>query len=297
MPPSKPQIERRHRQHRVLVQQLRPMLAHVVALERVDVLLEQGVLRIGIEPAGTCGSTPGRSPNVARARCSVLLNPATVSVVASSVSQLRGAPHPQHVAQDQHLARVARWEPLQRGHERQPQRLALDSPSRPGRKHPGVGHRTEPTPPQRGPSAMPRRVERRGSHVHRERPPPAAGAAGFRQTLVAMRNSHALERPAALVAIEAPPRPHHRLLHGVVGLERRAEHPVAVGGQRPAVDFESVDDREVAGSAGRRGRGGASVAPVHAGPRWFVAIGSGVVARSIGRAQAGRRPRSPWQRR
>jgi hypothetical protein len=36
----------------------------------------------------------------------------------------------------------------------------------------------------------------------------------------------------------APPGAEHRLLHGVLGLEGRGEHPVAVAGQLPAVLLE-----------------------------------------------------------
>src|SRR5262249_1739894 len=38
--------------------------------------------------------------------------------------------------------------------------------------------------------------------------------------------------------VEPAPRAHHRLLHGVLGVEGRAEHPVAVARQLPAVALE-----------------------------------------------------------
>ncbi len=39
-------------------------------------------------------------------------------------------------------------------------------------------------------------------------------------------------------AVEAAPGPHHRVLHGVLGVERRAQHPVAMPGQRRTMGFE-----------------------------------------------------------
>ena len=53
------------------------------------------------------------------------------------------------------------------------------------------------------------------------------------------------QRRAALEAVDALPGPHHRLLHGVLGLEARAEHPVAVAGQLPAVGLELRADVDV----------------------------------------------------
>src|SRR5581483_11874933 len=43
------------------------------------------------------------------------------------------------------------------------------------------------------------------------------------------------QRGTSLEAVDAAPRPHERLLHGVLGLEARAEHAVAVPGQLLAV--------------------------------------------------------------
>ena len=56
-----------------------------------------------------------------------------------------------------------------------------------------------------------------------------------------------LERRPALEALVAAPRADERLLHGVLGLERRAEHPVGVRGQRRPVLFELLLE-----SGGRR---------------------------------------------
>ena len=51
----------------------------------------------------------------------------------------------------------------------------------------------------------------------------------------------AAEGRAALEAVEAAPRAQERVLHRVLGLERRAEHPVAVRGELPAVALQVVE--------------------------------------------------------
>ena len=51
---------------------------------------------------------------------------------------------------------------------------------------------------------------------------------------------------AALEAVVGAPGAHHGLLHRVLGLERRTEHPVAVGGELAAVPLQDVLDRAVA---------------------------------------------------
>ena len=53
-------------------------------------------------------------------------------------------------------------------------------------------------------------------------------------TLVAIRYSHERRTGPTLEAVGVAPGPHHGLLHGVLGLEPRAEHAVAVAGQLPA---------------------------------------------------------------
>ncbi len=50
------------------------------------------------------------------------------------------------------------------------------------------------------------------------------------------------QRGPALEAVEATPRAHERLLDGVLGVERRAEHPVAVAGELSAVLLEALGD-------------------------------------------------------
>src|SRR5205085_12376158 len=62
-------------------------------------------------------------------------------------------------------------------------------------------------------------------------------------------------RPA-LEAVEVAPGAHHRLLDGVVGLEGRAEHPVAVASQLPAVLLEVLEGDLTGGlRSSRHGRG------------------------------------------
>jgi hypothetical protein len=58
-------------------------------------------------------------------------------------------------------------------------------------------------------------------------------------------------RRTAFEPIEAPPGAHQGLLNGVLGLERRAEHPVAVGGQLRSVLLEPQLDGGV--EVGRAG--------------------------------------------
>ena len=45
-------------------------------------------------------------------------------------------------------------------------------------------------------------------------------------------------RNGAVEAIEAAPGPDHRFLHGIIGVEDRTQHPVAVSGERGAMSFE-----------------------------------------------------------
>ena len=60
---------------------------------------------------------------------------------------------------------------------------------------------------------------------------------------MAMRYSHERSDARPSKPVDAAPGPHHRLLHGVLGLEARAEHPVAVAGQLPPVRLELLLDR------------------------------------------------------
>ena len=87
---------------------------------------------------------------------------------------------------------------------------------------------------------------------------------------MAIRYSHDRSADAALEAVEAAPRPHHRLLHGVLGLERRAEHPVAVAGQLDPVPFQPQFQLLRTVRVGAAGRVGCYLGVCHTG--WFLSV-------------------------
>jgi hypothetical protein len=127
---------------------------------------------------------------------------------------------------------------LQRGDEREPQRLARF-------RHPCgiavvghdalVGDRLEPL--VRGPGAELAVHPARGAEL--ERPdPPLLAAEHVEADVRCDPVEPGLERRASLEAVERAPRSHHRLLDCVLGVERRAEHPVAVARELPAVILE-----------------------------------------------------------
>ena len=148
--------------------------------------------------------------------------------------------------------RTARWrggQVLQRGDEGQAQRLLrlreLGRIAVAGlRQHVGVGDRLQPRD-------LGQRVQRAVGRadlgeLHR----PGAALAAVEHVHADVRGDPVqpgLQRRAALEAVDAAPRAQHRLLHGVLGLEGRAEHPVAVAGQLAAVLLEPL--LEVAGDA------------------------------------------------
>src|SRR5206468_922849 len=77
----------------------------------------------------------------------------------------------------------------------------------------------------------------RGPEIHR----PGAALAGIQHVEADVRGDPVepgAEGRAALEAVQAPPGAQQRLLHGVLGLKRGAEHPVAVGGELRAVLLE-----------------------------------------------------------
>ena len=63
------------------------------------------------------------------------------------------------------------------------------------------------------------------------------------------------DRGAALEAVHALPGPDHRLLDGVLGLEGRAQHPVAVAGELPAVLLQVFQAELGAHGVGTDGHG------------------------------------------
>ena len=238
-----PEVVGRHRHDGVVVQE-RDQGGDVVALEGVDVAGQQ-LLLLGARPPAARGRRRRRgSARVARARWRALLTDATRGV--EQLGHLGGLPA-QHLAEDEHRP-LAGGQVLEGGDEGQPDRLpglghlgrvavGGRSPGRRGSADPGVlgpggaGEARRPAPA--GPRSMAR--------ARRWRPRSMS-----RQTLVAIRYSHerSAERPSKLSI--ALPGPHHRLLDGVLGLEGRAEHPVAVAGELPAVLLQVVFQPDLA---------------------------------------------------
>ena len=92
-------------------------------------------------------------------------------------------------------------------------------------------------------------ARRRRAQLHRQRPP----APGFEHVDAHIRGDAEQPRPQRrppLEAVERPPGANERLLHGVLSLERRAEHPVAVAGQLGAVVLQLALEHA---NGGRRG--------------------------------------------
>ena len=130
---------------------------------------------------------------------------------------------------------------LQRGHEREPDRLA---------RHGHVGrvalagdgalrHRLDPGHLGQGVQVRDDGLARR-AEIHRPRAPLAPV-----QHVQADVGGDAVEpraqRGTALEAVDAAPRAQERVLHGVLGLEGRAQHPVAVRGQLAAMLLELTE--------------------------------------------------------
>lgn len=241
---GQPQVERRHRHDGVLVQQRRQR-RHVVPLEGRHVAVQQLALlvvqRVGhgrrgrpVVPLGE--GRPGPLERAVDRR----------DRRAEQLGDLTGPPG-QHLAQDQHRPLLGR-QLLQRRHERQPHRLL--GHGRLGRvlhrgQHARVGHGFQPGVVGAGGEGGPR--QRRGLlEVHRAGPLVARG-----QHVQADVGRDAVEPGAQagppLERGVAPPGPHERVLHRVLGLEGGAEHPVAVPGQLGPVplqpDVEVLDRR------------------------------------------------------
>ena len=166
--------------------------------------------------------------SVARARCSALLTEATL-VSSSSAASLAC-----HFSTSQRMsaARCFGGRCCERGDEREAQGVALLRELVRRRERGDPGHLR-----QLG-EVLEQRLLRR-PEIHRPRPALAPGervVADVRRDPVQPR----LERRAALEPVERAPRAHHRLLHRVLGVERRAEHAVAVAGQLAAVLLEGL---------------------------------------------------------
>ena len=131
---------------------------------------------------------------------------------------------------------------LQRRDERKPDRVVLDHESA------GSRHRLEPRHLGRDVQVLDDRLLRRArspSDARRRFARLEHVEADVRRDPVEPRP----ERRPALEAVDPPPGPHERVLDGVLGIERRAEHPVAVPGQLRAVLLELAGEQ-------RGGRGG-----------------------------------------
>ena len=217
---------RRHPQHGVLAQQ-RDERIHVGALPGVDVALEQLALVRGGGRGRECRELALDRPPRALERA--------VRGGDRGVEQLGDlGPGPaEHVAQDQHGA-LAAGQGLDRGQERELHPLALRVARR------GIGHR-------RG-GLLDARV---GVRLHGRGPARAAlelVQAGVGRDPVEPR----LDRRAALEALEPAPGAEQRLLHDVLGVLGRAEHPVAVDLEDAAVRLDEPPERAlVAGASGR----------------------------------------------
>ncbi len=221
-----PHLVRRHRPRGVLAQERGERL-HVVPLERIDVAVEQRALLL-----------VGRSQG---------LGVLDLEGLEGRARALQGAVHrrdrgveelghlgrlpAQDLSEDQHRP-LPRRQVLQRGHEREADRLArlehLGGVAALGH-HPIVGHGQDP-------HGLGERVRQRGvrgsrrREFHRARP--ALPAAQHVQTDV----RHDAVQPRAqrrspLELLEALPRPQERFLHGVLRLEPGAQHAVGVCGE------------------------------------------------------------------
>ena len=148
----------------------------------------------------------------------------------------------QDLTEDQHRA-LARRQMLQGRDEREPDRLARESDFR----RIAVGH-DEAVRDGLDPRHLRQRVQVRldrlpgWAEVHR----PCTPLAAVQHVEADVRRDAIEPRPqcrTALESIEAPPGADQRLLDGVLGLEGRSQHPVAVAGQLRPVLLEPLLQR------------------------------------------------------
>ena len=191
----------------------------VVSLERRDVAVEQRGVDLARVRLGGVGLAQRRAGALQRA----------VDRRDGGLEQLGdlGRAPVEHLAEDQHGA-LLRRQVLQRGDEREPDRVALDRDL--GR----VGDRLDPGHLGKRVQVLEDRGARR-AEIHRPGTAPSRAEhveADVRRDPV----EPGAERRATLEPVEALPGADERVLHGVLGVERRAEHPVAVAGQlRPVL--------------------------------------------------------------
>ena len=232
--PLQPQVVRRHRQRRLLVEERRQRI-HVVTLEGVDVagderalLVVVGIVDVGEREVGVGERGPGplqRAVDRGDRR-------------VEQRGDLLGLPS-QHLTEDQHGSLAGR-QVLQGTDERQADRFPGDrdlAGIAVVGQHAAVWDRLDP-----GRLAVYRAERRpvgdlRSADVHR----PGAPLATVEHVEADVGGDAVqprAQRRAALEAVVGAPGPDHRLLGRVLGLERRAHHPVAVGGQLPPVRLE-----------------------------------------------------------
>ena len=186
--------------------------------------------------AGRCSS--GSAASVARARCSALFTAATLvpRVAAASAAGIFSTSHMIRVARclaGRCCSAVTNASRMRVPGHRDLGRVAVLGHDL------GVGDRGDPDV-VRVPVAEQRLDRRRGRpEVDRQRPPlpPAQHVQADVGGDPVQPGAHA--RPA-LEPVGRAPGAQHRLLHGVVGFETRAQHAVAVAGELPAVLLQVV---------------------------------------------------------
>ena len=234
---AEPEVVRRHGHDGVVVQE-RDQRRDVVALEGVDVAGQQRLL-VGGRRRGLDGVPSGRGvARVARARWRALFTDATVvsSSSATSVACQRRTSRRMSTARWRAgrcwraVTKARRIVSRGRGH------------ARPGRRRRGAPGRRGWAAPRRSPAGWRPGRRRRWPPARGPWPGPGAGGPAACRGRRWWRCGRATSAPpSGPRSGRAPPGPDHRLLHGVLGLEGRAEHPVAVAGQLPAVLLEVLD--------------------------------------------------------
>ena len=97
-----------------------------------------------------------------------------------------------------------------------------------------------------GSTALQRRLHRRPRWAKLHRPGPPLAAPQHIQAHVG--GDPVQPRPdagASLEPLPGPPGPHHRLLHRILGVEARPEHPVTVGGELSPVTLQVLRSERV----------------------------------------------------